>query len=50
MKTGPGVAGSTAAPPEAEEDLKEIGRKDAGSLAHWNAAEGMNPAEGLHGE
>lgn len=50
MKTGPGVAGSKEAHPEAEEDLMEAGSMDAGSLSHWNAAEGMNPAEGLREE
>lgn len=50
MKTGPGTAGSKKAHPETEEDLMEVGSTDAGSLGHWNAAEGTNPAEGLHGE
>lgn len=50
MKTGLGAAGSTEAHPETEEDLTQTGRMDAGSLGHWNAAEGMNSAEGLHGE
>lgn len=49
-KTDPGVAGSTEVPLEAEQDLMEIGCRDAGSLDHWNAAEGRNPAEGLHEE
>lgn len=50
MKTGPGVVGSKEAHPETEGDLTEVVNMDAGSLGHWNAAEGMNPAEGLHGE
>lgn len=50
MKIGPGVAGSKEAHPETEEDLTEVGSMDAGSLGHWNAVEGMSPAEGLHGE